>query len=109
MKLVVFDVDGTLTNTMKVDAECFHRAFVDVFDVRDINTNWSDYTHVTDSGITNEILEEHAAREPTEEELSRLKGRFVELLEEAFERDPDSIQPIRGAREALGRLTEDSG
>lgn len=109
MKLVVFDVDGTLTNTMKVDAECFHRAFAEVFDVRDINTNWSDYTHVTDSGITIEILEKHAARAPTGEELSRLKGRFIELLVEAFERNPDSIQPIRGAREALGSLTEDSG
>ena len=31
MHLVIFDIDGTLTETMKVDEECFVRSFNDVF------------------------------------------------------------------------------
>ena len=30
MRLVMFDIDGTLTDTMKVDALCFVRAFAEV-------------------------------------------------------------------------------
>jgi len=30
MHLVMFDIDGTLTETMKVDEECFVRSFKDV-------------------------------------------------------------------------------
>jgi uncharacterized MAPEG superfamily protein len=31
MHLVMFDIDGTLTETMKVDEECFVRSFKDVW------------------------------------------------------------------------------
>ncbi len=31
MHLVMFDIDGTLTETTKVDEECFVRSFKDVF------------------------------------------------------------------------------
>ena len=31
MRLVIFDVDGTLTATTKADEECFVRSFEDVF------------------------------------------------------------------------------
>ena len=31
MHLVMFDIDGTLTETMKIDEECFVRSFKDVF------------------------------------------------------------------------------
>jgi beta-phosphoglucomutase-like phosphatase (HAD superfamily) len=51
MHLVMFDIDGTLTETMKVDEECFVRSFMDVFGFSDIDTDWSHYRHTTDSGI----------------------------------------------------------
>jgi beta-phosphoglucomutase-like phosphatase (HAD superfamily) len=31
MHLVMFDIDGTLTETMEIDEECFVRSFKDVF------------------------------------------------------------------------------
>ena len=36
MRLVMFDIDGTLTDTMKVDALCFVRAFAEVCGFGDI-------------------------------------------------------------------------
>jgi hypothetical protein len=56
MHLVMFDIDGTLTETMKVDEECFVRSFKDVFDFADIDTDWSHYPRTTDSGIFDDIF-----------------------------------------------------
>ena len=55
MHLVMFDIDGTLTQTMKIDEECFVRSFKDVFGFADIDTDWSRYPHTTDSGIFHDV------------------------------------------------------
>ena len=47
MKLLVCDLDGTLARSVAVDEECFIKAFADVFDIRDLNTTWMEYEHVT--------------------------------------------------------------
>ena len=52
MHLVMFDIDGTLTETMKADEECFVRSFKAVFGFADINTDWSHYPRTTDSRDT---------------------------------------------------------
>ena len=38
MRLVMFDIDGTLTDTMNVDVLCFVRAFAEVCGFGDIGT-----------------------------------------------------------------------
>src|SRR6516162_1489083 len=45
MRLVIFDIDGTLTQTMKVDADCFVRSLAEVCGFRDVDTDWSGYKH----------------------------------------------------------------
>ena len=37
MKLVVFDLDGTLTRTNDVDGECFVRAFMETLQLPEVN------------------------------------------------------------------------
>ena len=39
MHLIIFDIDGTLTETIKIDEECFVRSFKDVFGFADIDTD----------------------------------------------------------------------
>jgi beta-phosphoglucomutase-like phosphatase (HAD superfamily) len=39
MHLVMFDIDGTLTKTVRIDEECFARSFSDVFGLSDIDTS----------------------------------------------------------------------
>jgi len=56
MHLVMFDIDGTLTETMKVDEECFVRSLAEVCSFTDVETDWSTYKHATDSGIFHEII-----------------------------------------------------
>ena len=108
MKLAIFDVDGTLTATNSVDDECFVEALADVCAVRGINTNWAEYPHTTDSGITLHIFQERFGRAPAADELTRLKGRFVELLNERYHSHPALFAEVPGAALALGRLKRES-
>ena len=51
-KLAVFDIDGTLVQSLAVDEACFVRAFAEVLGIEDIDTDWAHYDHVTDDGMT---------------------------------------------------------
>lgn len=104
MKLAIFDIDGTLTNTNSVDDECFVEAFADVNKVLGINTNWAEYPHTTDSGITQHIFQERFGRAPQADELMRLTDRFVELLNERYQSHSELFAEVRGAALALRRL-----
>jgi hypothetical protein len=55
MNLAIFDIDGTLTESVAVDEVCFVQAFWDVLGIERINTNWLDYNFQTDSGLALEI------------------------------------------------------
>jgi uncharacterized protein (DUF952 family)/phosphoglycolate phosphatase-like HAD superfamily hydrolase len=104
MQLVIFDIDGTLTNTYKVDEDCFKRAFALEFGIFGIHTNWSEYAYTTDSGITQEIFKEKLKRLPSDEELVRIKARFVSLLQEAYINDQDLFSEIPGSANILAKL-----
>ena len=51
MRLIIFDIDGTLTRTMKADEECFVRSLAEVCGFNDVDTDWSRYKHATDSAV----------------------------------------------------------
>lgn len=104
MKLAVFDIDGTLTNTNAVDNDCFVQAFAEALEIREINTNWASYPHTTDSGITQYIFQETFGRQPKETELVELKICFMELLHEQYQADSGSFAEIAAASIALDRL-----
>ena len=48
MTATIFDIDGTLTNTTKVDDKCFIQAFENVFGIDISNQDWSELKHVTE-------------------------------------------------------------
>jgi phosphoglycolate phosphatase-like HAD superfamily hydrolase len=80
MRLIIFDIDGTLTQTMKADEGCFVRSFVEVCGFNDVDTDWSRYKHATDSGIFYEIYESRTGRSPSPSEISSFRQHFVGLL-----------------------------
>jgi len=40
-QLIIFDIDGTLTNTNHIDALCFEKAIIEVLSLPSINTNFA--------------------------------------------------------------------
>jgi phosphoglycolate phosphatase-like HAD superfamily hydrolase len=73
VKLAVFDIDGTLTDTEAVDTERFVSAFRQEFGLRLDELDWGAYPHATDSGITREVFQRTFSREPRLDEIRRLK------------------------------------
>ena len=104
MRLVIFDIDGTLTQTMKVDADCFVRSLAEVCGFRDVDTDWWGYKHATDSGVFHEIHEARTGRPPSAFEISRFRQHFVGLLEQMSSEAP--FTAVRGASLVLSRLAD---
>ena len=102
MRLVVFDIDGTLTQTMKADDECFVRSLAEVCGFRDVDTDWSRYKHATDFGVFQEIYESRTGRLPSSIEISAFRQHFVGLLAQVSSRVP--FAPVTGAPVLLSRL-----
>ncbi len=100
----MFDIDGTLTETMKVDEECFVRSFNDVFGLTDIDTDWSNYPCTTDSGIFHDVFTSRLGQSPTAQDVSRFRQHFVQLLAAASSQSP--FAPVAGAERLLTRLAQ---
>src|SRR4029450_3811570 len=105
MHLVMFDIDGTLTETMTVDEECFVRSFKNVFGFADIDTDWSHYPHATDSGIFDDVFMSRVGRSPTAQDISRFPPHFIQLRAAAS--SPSPFAPVAGADRLLSRLAQD--
>ena len=108
MKLAIFDIDGTLTNTNSIDNECFLKALSEAHAITEINTDWATYPHTTDSGITLHIFQEKLGRSPEENELAKFKSCFVNLLSKHCQSNSSSFAEIAGASFALNRLKRES-
>ena len=55
-KLILFDIDGTLTATNAADAKCYSAAFEKTFRLPLPRTDWDVYEHCTDFAIAREVL-----------------------------------------------------
>jgi phosphoglycolate phosphatase-like HAD superfamily hydrolase len=104
MRLVLFDIDGTLTQTMKADEECFVRSLAEVCGFSDVDTDWSRYKHATDSGVFHEIYEFRAGRAPSPSEISVFRRHFVGLLAQVS--SGAAFIPVTGAPVLLSRLAD---
>ena len=104
MRLVIFDIDGTLTQTMKADEECFVRSLAEVCGFDDVSTDWSRYKHATDSGIFHEIHQVRTGRSPSPIEISRFRQHFVGLLARVSCDAP--FTAVEGAPRLLSRLAD---
>lgn len=104
MNLAIFDIDGTLTKTDRVDELCFVQALADAHAITDVNADWAAYPHTTDSAITFHIFQEKFKRAPEAAELLKIQTRFVRLLNERLVEDASLFAAIKGAPEMLRRL-----
>lgn len=109
MKLAIFDIDGTLTDTNSVDSQCFIEALAEAHAITEVNADWSAYPHTTDSGITLCIFQERFGRAPQAEELRAVKQCFVRLLERQCQSASAEFCEIAGAGVAVEALRREAG
>lgn len=106
--LVIFDIDGTLTQTACLDSRTYSAAFMEYFGIDKINNNWAEYRYSTDSGFAIELFEKHVGRKPNLDEIQTIKNKFFNLLESQIRNNKLHCQPLLGAQtifERIARLT----
>jgi phosphoglycolate phosphatase-like HAD superfamily hydrolase len=97
MNLVMFDIDGTLTQTLAIDAACYAEAVTEVSCLAAISTDWAAYRHTTDSGILDEIYSAQLGRPPRRDEVETIRELFVRKLRDAIFSSPKSFAAVTGA------------
>ena len=90
----MFDIDGTLVESFKFDEECYLEAVYRVLGQK-MDSDWSKYEHVTDSGILDRHLELNKLLHRKEEIHSEVKSIFVENIQKHISKSP--VQAIAGA------------
>ena len=101
-RLLMFDIDGTLTATNDVDTRCYVQTLSEYLGCG-IDDDWNHYQHVTDSGIASELLRKH---DRPLSDIPLLRERFVALIERELQSSPGCCVEIAGAAKMVARLRE---
>lgn len=99
--IVVFDIDGTLTDSVGVHQDAFAET-LESFGFPDLNTDWASYRHHTDSGIFAEAWERAGFAGAAD--VTALEARFTPRFHAAAARRP--IAEISGAAGLLSALED---
>ena len=100
MQLVMFDIDGTLTDTHDTDANGFVDAVREELNITGIDTNWAGYPQATSEGVLDEIVRRATGHAVTVDESRAVQRRLAAKLRPGF------IREIPGAGAFVRRLTE---
>ena len=109
MILVIFDVDGTLVYSNRVDSQCFADTYQAIYKQPFPSIDWTRYPHVTDTSIFSAVIEEQFQRQVEQEEIDHFTDHFVEALRRKRMTEPESFQVVPGARAAVERLLATDG
>lgn len=101
--IVIFDIDGTLTDSVVQHQRAFERA-LRTFSFPALRTDWSNYTHHTDSAIFEQAWEE--AHFEGRADLSELEFQYERALEHETALKP--VTEIIGSTMFLKWLREQS-
>jgi phosphoglycolate phosphatase-like HAD superfamily hydrolase len=109
MNLVLFDIDGTLTQSFEYDREVFTLALADVINSRNLDTDLEAYGSSTSAGVTKEAFQRALGRDPGPEELAEVERRVLWHLEQRYRESPGAFIEIPGASGCVAQLRKLDG
>ena len=104
--LLIFDIDGTLLHSNRIDSECFATTYQRIYNRPFPSINWSDYPHVTDTTIFGSVIQDQFGRAVDPEEAETFKLAFEQLLLERRSVAPADFMEVPGARATVERFVE---
>lgn len=107
MRLVLFDLDGTLTATNRVDLDCFVRTAREILGEMPLDTDWRHYTDTTDQAISTDLVKRARGKEDAGL-VEEFKKRFIVHLEKEAA-DASLFAEIPGAGRLLAALAQAPG
>ena len=106
--LVLFDLDGTITDTHGFSTNCYVTSLRRAFGLGDrpIDTDWSRYEFATASGIAAELHYQIFGPWPTQTLLDRAESEFHELVTQRLAADGTLCRMIPGAADMFQALAD---
>lgn len=99
--LLVFDIDGTLLDSENVHQTGFVNA-LHAIGVEFVDTNWENYTHLTDSFIAKENYETDVNRGFSKQLMQRFEAEFMKLIHDC------NVTQIEGANAFLQKIIKET-
>lgn len=103
-KLIIFDIDGTLLYSNKIDSQCFADTYEKVYQSKFPTIDWSKFPHVTDDTIFKTVIQNHFQREATTEEMHQFQNEFVAAIQLKREEQPHEFKEVPNARKTIEHL-----
>lgn len=107
MKLIIFDIDGTLCHSKYVDDKCFLKAFETVLGKNIRNTNWDSYNHATELHITKQILKDLKSNSDNST-INDIINVYTNEIQSAMMKSENSFMAIPGAKQLFEYLIHNS-
>lgn len=107
MIFILFDIDGTLLYSDKVDSRCFANSYEAIFGRPFPTIDWTKFAEVTDHVIFRTAFHDHFGRFPTELERVAFETHYLAALRSARSANPAQFSEIPGAADLWHRLEAD--
>lgn len=105
MKLLIFDVDGTLVQSVeRADSKCFAATYEHIYKKPFPTIDWHQFPHVTDTTILQTVIQDHFGRAMLANEVQVFEQRYMELLRQNRRERPHYFSEVAGARAMIHRL-----
>lgn len=108
MILIIFDVDGTLVYSEKLDSKSFAATYQEVYGLPFPTIDWKKYPHVSDTTIFKSVIQEHFNRSASEEEEVAFRQKFVENIVENRQKTPNKFHAVPYAKQMIDALLKDN-
>ncbi|MDB4511948.1 HAD family hydrolase [Arenicella sp.] len=102
MHLVMFDIDGTLVDTSSFEDDCFLQAVGSQISEK-INADWSAYTHISDTGLVNQLIDNMHENDQSIV-FQRIRAKFIQLVSDHLAEN--SAAQISGASAFIDYLKD---
>lgn len=104
MHLVIFDVDGTLTQTFYGNDNSFLKALSRFIEVDKDYQYWKECPHPTDESVFQHMFKKITGREPDEQDRAKMQDQFMVELMHKYRHTPGFFDEIPGASRFIKEL-----
>ncbi len=100
-KLVIFDIDGTLTNTNETDHKAFEKAYLELYDIDVAGLDYEEVENYTDTGIAQHIFEVVIGRTCGPVDMRKIKKKVYQNLLDLYNESESNFAEVKGAADFL--------